>query len=178
MQNIFYFIFPKYRNEYFKFYYIYYYFNIFFYNKISVEYKLNEFNLYDPKMKNYKLSTFLSASKDSPRGLVFTRNFADFFNTTGIDFNSSLQIKDNNILIYFEFFKSNLVFCDIFKFDDYFKNTDLDVCLIDDYIFKVELTYFIIYRDYVEYFRKYKYNEYLAIHPVLSNSPDMKILLR
>jgi hypothetical protein len=160
----------------FKFFYIFYYFNIKFYNKINIELNINinEFNLYDNN-KYYKLSTFNKISKNFPKNLIFIRNYSDFFNVYKT---INLKIKDLKILIYLEYFEKNITPNIIYKFDYFYLNKKLNIYLFSDFLFKIDLVYFFIYKHYIIYIKRYKYNEYIQNHPLLYNFPYIKLFLR
>src|SRR5688500_12369320 len=66
-------------------------------------------------------------------------NINDFF----------IKYKDNNLLIYLENYKNNLLIHN-FKNIYFLKDKKINIFLYKDFIFKIEIVIFLIYRDHIE----------------------------
>jgi hypothetical protein len=131
--------------------------NIFFfkYNYIFIyliinSFTLNLFNL----LKSNKYFNKLNKNK-----------IGDFF----------LRYKDNKLLIYLETYNKNLLI-NKFKFNFFSKEKKLKIFIYRNFVFKIEIIIYLIYRDYIDWIKRYKYNEYLDEN--LFKYPMLKVLLR
>jgi hypothetical protein len=81
------------------------------------------------------------------------------------------------LLIYLECYKNN-IFIHNYKKNYFYKKQKINIILYKNIIFKIEIYIFIFYKDYIEFIKRYKYNEYLDENPLILKYPLLKILLR
>ena len=89
-----------------------------------------------------------------------------------------LKLKDKRIYLLSEIFYKNI---NLFSFNCSFFNKNINslkVFFYFDFILKVDFFTFIAYKNYMNYFRLYKYNEYLNNHILLYKYPLLKNILR
>jgi hypothetical protein len=162
--------------------YIYY---LYFYDK---DFKNNIIN---KKTYNYILKTYHNMFLKY--NYMFFYLLFELFKLNFIDLNNSnkyfrkynykkinnlfLKYKDNKLLIYMETYKNNLLIHN-YKNKYFLKNIKINIFIYKDFIFKIELIFYLIYRDYIEYIKRYKYNEYLDENPITLKYPLLKVLLR
>jgi hypothetical protein len=63
--------------------------------------------------------------------------------------NFFLRHKDNKLLIYLETYNKNLLI-NKFKFNFFFKKEKLKIFIYRNFVFKIEIIIYLIYRDYME----------------------------
>lgn len=87
-----------------------------------------------------------------------------------------LRIKDRKSLIYLETDED----LELFKFSPkfYFNQKKIGILLPSHYKFRISFYYFVLARSYMDYFRKFYYNEYLNSTKALWKYPLLKTLLR
>jgi hypothetical protein len=88
-----------------------------------------------------------------------------------------LKFKDNRLLIYLELYK-NKILINRYNHKYFLKKNNIKLYLYKNFVFKIEVIMFLIYRDYIEFIKRYKYNEYLDENIFIYKYPLLKILLR
>ena len=91
--------------------------------------------------------------------------------------NFFLKYKDNNLLIFLESYKINKIIHK-YKYNYLYKDKKITIYLYKNFKFRTEIYIYLIYRDYIEFIKRYKYNEYLDENPIIFKYPLLKILLR
>jgi len=146
-----------------------YYISTNLYNKLNYKYIIK---LFKGKKKNiyfFFIFYFLLLSNSNLNLLLF------YFIKKKVYYNINLY--NINLYIIIEILKYNIFFGK-FKFNYFQKSKNIKIFMFFDFFLRIDILLFITYKYYMNYFRLFKYNEYLSIHPNLYKYPLLRIFLR